>query len=130
MEAQVLGWLVFVSWVAAIDVPLNAWLPWHWAARVPISIATAFVLLQLATVVVALLLDRLLVARGMLTTDAARAWHTRGHIALLVAASLGVLATGSGDAPLKALAAAWALLGAANAVAAIRERLHLVRCLQ
>ncbi|MGK0184303.1 MAG: hypothetical protein ACI9R3_000069 [Verrucomicrobiales bacterium] len=116
IEAHVLGWLTFASWVVAVASVLP------WSAGILLAIPAAFVLIQLFTVGVALVLEKTLVATEKLTADAARAWNTSIHVVLLVVVSIGIVATKSGGTALQAIAWIWVVIGAVNALAALIER--------
>ena len=124
LEAYVLGWLAFVTWVAALEALLPGM---HWAIRLPVAIAAAFLLIQVASVVVALVLQKSLVSKGYRSADTVRAWHTRGHILLLVVMSGGLLVSGVGGLPIRLLAWIWLALFVANTVAALRETVGQLR---
>ena len=118
LEANVLGCLTFVFWVLAVDATLSG-LPL--LLRLPLAVLIAFVLIQLFTAAIALTLEKTLVASGKWTAKAARAFHTRVHIALLLVASIGIGVMGFGPFALNTVAWIWIGLGVVNAVAAALE---------
>jgi hypothetical protein len=119
VEAHVLGWLTIATWALMIDSALP-FMPW--IARLPLAIVAAFILIQVFTVGVALVLEKTIVASGKCSSTAARAWHTNGHVALLVLLGLAVAVTGVGTIALRLIAWIWLALAAANAIAALIER--------
>ena len=88
VEAHVLGWLTIATWALVIDYALLSFM--QSLARVPLAILAAFVLIQIFTVSVALVLEKTVVASGKCSSATARAWHTNGHVALLVLLSLAI----------------------------------------
>ena len=119
IEAQVLGWLTIATWALVIDAAVS-FMPW--LARVPFSILSAFILIQIFTVGVALVLEKAVVAPGKCSSAAARSWHTNGHVALLVLVSLAITTTSAGTVALRVVAWIWLALAVANAIAAWIER--------
>lgn len=117
-EAQFLGWLVFVSWLLAIDSAISM-VPWF--VRLPLAALIAFILIQVFTVGVAFVLERTFVARGRRSATTVRAWHTSGHAALLVVLSVCLITAGLGSQALKFVAWIWLSLAIANTIAAIVE---------
>ncbi|MEZ5323809.1 MAG: hypothetical protein R3F19_01900 [Verrucomicrobiales bacterium] len=119
VEAHVLGWLTISTWVLVIDSALPS-VPWP--VRIPLSVLAAFLLIQIFTVSVALVLEKIFVATGKCSTTTARAWHTYGHIALLVLLSLAITSAGVGTLALRLIAFVWLALALGNAIAALLER--------
>ncbi|MCB1095521.1 MAG: hypothetical protein KDN22_08060 [Verrucomicrobiae bacterium] len=119
IEAHVLGWLTIATWALVIDAALSS-VPWP--ARVPLAILSAFVLIQTFTVGMALVLEKIFVATGKCSTTTARAWHTNGHVALLVLLSFVITNMGVGNILLRVLAWIWLALALGNAIAALLER--------
>ena len=87
----------------------------------PLALLCAFILIQLFTVTVALALEKTLVASGKWTTEVARAWHTRGHVTLLVIISIVIVSTGAGTVALQTIGWIWITLALVNSVAATFE---------
>jgi hypothetical protein len=119
IEAHVLGWLTISTWVLVIDSALPSA---PWPIRLPLAILAAFLLIQIFTVGVALVLEKAFVAAGKCSPTTARAWHTNGHIALLVLLSLAITSAGVGTFALRLIAWIWLALALGNAIAALLER--------
>ena len=117
LEANLLAVCAFVLWALAIDSAMS----WHWIVRVPLAVGGALVMMQAVTIGIAYLLKRVIVIRGARSARDARAWHTRGHVTLLVMFACCVVLMDWGGTLMWLVAWLWIWLGVANLIAAWRE---------
>lgn len=118
VEALVLGWLTFAFWIFTIEALLPEL---HWSVSIPVSMVAAFILLQCVTFAIALLMEKILASNAGASAQTIRAWHTRGHIAIMIILSIGIITAQSGDTLLRGLAWCWIALSFANTFALIFE---------